>query len=255
MSKKLYIILAIIIIFLFTKYYFNQEKKNILNKGNILLEHLNIINNIPNNNTNLLFEKIPSISEFKSNEINIKEHIGVDQYRYCIDHLSPNSIHIFYPIPYTNFKNNINKVSHNKLIQVKNSSNNFNDNNLLNSFIFKDVNISDSTFNLKINQLILEVGNYYKVNDLRIVGFFFYPKNGYIGWHTDKNSVGRRCYLTWANEDKKSFFRYFDNKTQKIITKYDKKGWTINSFEVKPNELFWHCVYSNTNRISIGFQF
>ena len=254
MKKKLYIISVIIVILLFIKYNFNNGKKKIFKKGDILLRHLNIINNIPDNKINLLFKKIPNISEFKNSEI--IESTGVDQFRYYLNLLSPNPIfYIYYPSSFTNFKNNINKVSFKKLIQLKNNNNNFNDNNLFNCYIFKGINICDYKFKLKINQLISEVSKYYKVNDLRIVGFFFYPKNGYIGWHTDKNNIGRRSYLTWAEEDKKSFFRYYDNKKQKIVTKYDKKGWKINSFLVKPTELFWHCVYSDTNRISIGFQY
>lgn len=253
MTIKLFLISVIIILFLVIKFHFNDfnnEERKIFKKADILLEHINIINNLPNNKINL-FNKIQSISEFKNNKIN--KWTGVDQFRYCIDILYSDSIYIWYPISIT--KNNIDNVSHKKLIEIKNNGNIYNDKNLFNSINFKDINLIDSKFKLKINQLILEVSKYYKVNDLRIVGFFLYPKNGYIGWHTDKNNKGRRSYLTWAEEDNKSFFRYYDNKKQKIVTKYDKKGWKFNSFEVKPNELFWHCVYSDTNRISIGFQY
>jgi hypothetical protein len=256
MTIKLFLISIIIVIFIFIKYHFNDfnnEEINIFKKADILLEHLNIVNNIPYNKINLLFKKIQSIYELKNNESN--EWTGVDQFRYCIDIQYSDSIYIWYPGSITNFKNNIDKVSYKKLIQIKNSDNIFNDKNSFNSINSKDINLSNSKFKSKINQLILEVSKYYKVNNLRIVGFFFYPKNGYIGWHTDKNNKGRRSYLTWAEEDKKSFFRYYDNKKQKMVTKYDKKGWKINSFEVKPGELFWHCVYSDTNRISIGFQY
>ena len=86
-------------------------------------------------------------------------------------------------------------------------------------------------------------------------GLFYYPPNGACGWHTNSNSIGKRIYLTYAKEENKSFFRYYDNNKEDIVTKYDKKGWTINKFNIdNEKNLFWHCVGSDTNRISIGFK-
>tara|TARA_B100001769_G_scaffold195119_1_gene155543 strand:+ start:24486 stop:25544 length:1059 start_codon:yes stop_codon:yes gene_type:complete len=89
-------------------------------------------------------------------------------------------------------------------------------------------------------------------------GFYYYPPNGACGWHTNANLVGKRVYLTYAEEENKSFFRYYDSEKDEIVTKYDKKGWNINSFNVENNNdggnCFWHCVGSNTNRISLGFR-
>lgn len=86
-------------------------------------------------------------------------------------------------------------------------------------------------------------------------GFYYYPKNAFCGWHTNSDNVGKRTYLIWTEEDNKSFFRHFDSKTGNLITKYDKKGWKINQFEAKDGEdCLWHCVGSQTNRISMGFR-
>jgi len=84
-------------------------------------------------------------------------------------------------------------------------------------------------------------------------GFYYYPPKGACGWHTNCRNPGKRVYLTYAEEENKSFFRYYDNEKKEIITKYDKKGWNINTFNIEVNNDYWHCVGSNTNRVSLGF--
>ena len=38
-------------------------------------------------------------------------------------------------------------------------------------------------------------------------------------------------------------------------TKWEEKGWNINRFNIgnEPDNYLWHCVYSDTIRISMGF--
>jgi len=91
-------------------------------------------------------------------------------------------------------------------------------------------------------------------------GFFKYPPNAYCGWHTNSNTNTRkpnRIYLIWAQEDNKSFFRYQDNTTGEIKTNYDIKGWQIKKFKLSSSKesLYWHCVGSQTNRVSLGFAY
>ena len=95
-----------------------------------------------------------------------------------------------------------------------------------------------------------------KYNYINSRGIFVYPKNGYCEWHTNYNRPGKRIYLVWAKEDNKSYFRYFDREKNEIITKYEKKGWQINDFEIfeEPDKQFWHCVGSDTTRVSLGFR-
>lgn len=88
----------------------------------------------------------------------------------------------------------------------------------------------------------------------RYSGFFWYPPNGFCGWHTNNNCEGERIYFAWAPEDNKSFFRYRDPDTGEIITDWDKKGWQHRKFIVARDKPFWHCVGSMTNRISIGLR-
>tara|TARA_Y100001938_G_scaffold71006_1_gene98439 strand:- start:662 stop:1288 length:627 start_codon:yes stop_codon:yes gene_type:complete len=85
---------------------------------------------------------------------------------------------------------------------------------------------------------------------LKSNGVHWYPKNSYMGWHTNSDQPGDFLYLVWAEEDNKSFFRYKDTDTGEIITKWEKRGWQVNRFETP----MWHCVASYTNRISIGYR-
>ena len=96
-------------------------------------------------------------------------------------------------------------------------------------------------------------------------GFFYAPPGGCCPWHTNSEKeqmnmftpeVGfpERIYLVWAKESDKSFFRYKDSETGDLVTKWDKKGWQVNRFTPGPTDKpFWHCVASETDRISIGF--
>ena len=85
-------------------------------------------------------------------------------------------------------------------------------------------------------------------------GQFYYPPTGYMGWHTNCGTPGERFYITWASEDKKSFFRYYDHEKDEIITDYDDKGLTVRQFKVTESEpYFWHCVGSECDRFSYGF--
>tara|TARA_B100000405_G_scaffold266368_1_gene203786 strand:- start:1157 stop:2074 length:918 start_codon:yes stop_codon:yes gene_type:complete len=89
---------------------------------------------------------------------------------------------------------------------------------------------------------------------VRPTGFYYYPIGGYCGWHTNSDNPGKRFYLTWSQEGDSSFFRYVDADSGECITKFDKKGWFMNQFEARSDKLLWHCVGSNTRRISIGFK-
>ena len=86
-------------------------------------------------------------------------------------------------------------------------------------------------------------------------GNFLYPKNGYMGWHTNADTPYLRCYITYS-ENGDSYFKYRDPITKEIITDKDNLGWTLRYFKIsnKIDELLWHCVYSNTTRISVGYR-
>jgi len=92
-------------------------------------------------------------------------------------------------------------------------------------------------------------------SSILLSGNFLYPKNGYMGWHTNADTPYLRCYITYS-ENGDSYFKYRNPNTKEIIIDRDNIGWTSRYFMIsnKTEELFWHCVYSNTNRISIGYR-
>ena len=92
-----------------------------------------------------------------------------------------------------------------------------------------------------------------KNNLISASGRFHYPPKGFMGWHTNSNMLGWRVYASRSDEDDKSFFRYYAKG--RVITEPEKKGWNFRAFEVKKGSLYWHCVYSDTNRYSFGFRF
>lgn len=102
----------------------------------------------------------------------------------------------------------------------------------------------------KITPIVSRAFPEYRV---RPSGFFHYPPTGYMGWHTNSDVPCKRLYITWASEAGKSFFRYKQDGV--IHTDYDDEGLTFRLFNItdKPPYL-WHCVGSETDRISIGYQ-
>jgi hypothetical protein len=80
----------------------------------------------------------------------------------------------------------------------------------------------------------------------------WYPRGGYLGWHIDKD--GGRLYASWA--DGKSFFRYQDPFTKKVITSWDKpQQWTFRIFTFDAKNPLWHCVGAEDIRVSVGWRF
>lgn len=82
-------------------------------------------------------------------------------------------------------------------------------------------------------------------------GHYYYPKTGYMGWHTNSNKPCKRVYIVYS--DGQSFFRY--KQDNDIITDYDDIGITVREFDIPelPEQL-WHCVGSYANRFSFGFR-
>ncbi len=84
-------------------------------------------------------------------------------------------------------------------------------------------------------------------------GSFVYPDTGYMGWHTNHLDPCKRLYIVYADEDKRSFFKYEEDG--KIITDFDDQGLTIREFDIPSTKpYFWHCVGSTCNRFSFGFR-
>jgi len=85
-------------------------------------------------------------------------------------------------------------------------------------------------------------------------GSFWYRSDGFMSWHTNSNSPGIRMYVTYAEEPGKSYFRYFDDSLGEVKTSLDDLGWQFRIFKVSKTQPLWHCVKSQTNRLSFGLR-
>ena len=86
-----------------------------------------------------------------------------------------------------------------------------------------------------------------------VSGHFWYPPGGYMGWHTNLRKPGWRMYVNYAEEPGRSFFRYRDPVSGKIVTCVDEQ-WNFRLFKIDPSQPFWHAVYSETDRFSLGYK-
>ena len=51
-----------------------------------------------------------------------------------------------------------------------------------------------------------------------------------MGWHTNSDYPGDRWYFVYNDKKESSFFRYIDNESGKMITKWEPQGWCLNHF-------------------------
>lgn len=86
----------------------------------------------------------------------------------------------------------------------------------------------------------------------------YYPKGGYIGWHTNWNAPGYNVLLTWS-ETGDGYFEYWDTEKEEVVRIQDEKGWNCkvgyygkNVPEEKGREL-WHCAYTNCERLTFAY--
>ena len=92
----------------------------------------------------------------------------------------------------------------------------------------------------------------FELFEKNVSGFFYYPPDGFMSWHTNYKRNDWRIYIVKSLEGD-SFFRYV--KDGEIITEYDPKGWSYRIFYVgDESNPFWHCVNGGSGRYSIGFR-
>jgi hypothetical protein len=109
--------------------------------------------------------------------------------------------------------------------------------------------------NLNVSQKFLHIINeQFPNNSITVSGSYLYQPKSYMGWHTNSNVPFRRMYLTYVDKPNKSFFRYYDESSKKIVTDYDNENINVRIFDICDKNLFWHCVYSECNRFSFGFK-
>jgi hypothetical protein len=86
----------------------------------------------------------------------------------------------------------------------------------------------------------------------------YYPKGGFVGWHTNWNASGYQLVLSWS-ESGDGYFSYYDNKTKEIVTLPDKKGWNARWYRFgrkgEPDHVCWHSAWTNCPRFTLAFRF
>jgi len=124
-----------------------------------------------------------------------------------------------------------------------------------------DVNVAEkrNLYNFKqmrVNEALVPfVQQMYPDLCIKSSGFFVYPANhGFMSWHTNSDAPGKRIYIAYAEQDAKSFFRYYDADNSQMITSWDTQGINVREFHVDSQDLLWHCVYAECNRYSFGFR-
>jgi hypothetical protein len=87
---------------------------------------------------------------------------------------------------------------------------------------------------------------------LSAAGQWWYPPGTYFGWHTNHGHPGWRLYLSHAEAEDRSFFRYRDPRSGEVITSPDGR-WHLRLFEISRDRPLWHAIRSETHRFSVGW--
>jgi hypothetical protein len=87
---------------------------------------------------------------------------------------------------------------------------------------------------------------------LSAAGQWWYPPGTHFGWHTNHGYPGWRLYLSHAEDEDRSFFRYRDPQSGRVVTSLD-GHWHLRLFEVSGDRPLWHAIHSDTHRFSIGW--
>jgi|TARA_R110002020_G_scaffold475566_1_gene710982 hypothetical protein len=111
------------------------------------------------------------------------------------------------------------------------------------------VEFAKSIFKDKIPSL----GSEFKVKS---TGVHYYPPKGLMGWHTNADQPRWTLYITRTFQEGTSFFRYFSARDETVRTSYDGVGFTFRIFKTgsSGDKLLKHCVYTDIDRWSLGFQ-
>jgi hypothetical protein len=92
----------------------------------------------------------------------------------------------------------------------------------------------------------------------------FYPRNGFIGWHTNWDNPGYNVVFSYS-ETGKGYWRHVDSsrsRSQKpdanrLIQIDDRPGWNCKvGYFGGPEEtdrIVWHCAYSSEPRLTLSY--
>jgi hypothetical protein len=90
----------------------------------------------------------------------------------------------------------------------------------------------------------------------------FYPKNGFMGWHTNGNCPGWNVIMSYTPPPHQGFFEFVDPTSDEHIRLEDNhnimNGWTIKvgyfGEHSDKDNLIWHCARTYDNpRITLAY--
>lgn len=137
------------------------------------------------------------------------------------------------------------------------------DRSISNALVFSATRIHDAVRSQEVEQarevvdrgmerLILEVFDDPRQLECLVSGHLWYPPGSFMGWHTNSRVPGWRAYVTYAETAGRSFFRYYDNRRDELVTLMD-RDWNLRLFRISSETPLWHAVYSDTDRFSFGY--
>lgn len=103
-----------------------------------------------------------------------------------------------------------------------------------------------------------EIYNFSRVDFISNLGanssavFLYYPKGGFVGWHTNQNNSGYQFIFSYS-EKGDGYFQYYDKQKQEIVKIPDVAGWNARYYHFGKDEPdhCWHSAYTNVPRITI----
>jgi len=137
------------------------------------------------------------------------------------------------------------------------------DRSISNALVFSTARIHDAirsreveqareTVDRGMEQLILQVFDDPRLLECLVSGHLWYPPGSFMGWHTNSRVPGWRAYVTYAETAGRSFFRYYDDRRDEIVTLSD-RNWNLRLFRISSETPLWHAVHSDTDRFSFGY--
>lgn len=153
----------------------------------------------------------------------------------------------------------INLLAWNENKKEKTDGNYYVSEEYLNSIIDKHAVVGEETYMHSFRHLSISDKLYPFIENLfpgyrpMVSGHFYYPKGGYMSWHTNSDKPQKHVYITYVDEPNKSFFR--SSVDGKVTTDWDTENLNVRVFDVVDTApYYWHCVYSDCNRYSFGFR-
>ena len=62
-------------------------------------------------------------------------------------------------------------------------------------------------------------------------------------------------FITYTEEENKSYISYYDDEEKEEVRSYDKKGFTLRAFKIEEAPVFLrHAIFCQTKRWSLGFR-